>query len=154
MHTLVIKRDDLIAQQVIDLIAYHTKTAREQTAPGSAHAMDIEQLRHSGIMFWTAWSGDALCGMGALKIIGDHHAELKSFHTAAAFRRTGIGARLLDHIISEARTMGVTRLSLETGSWPYFKPAVALYQAHGFVETGPFGDYKADPNSLFLTRSI
>jgi putative acetyltransferase len=37
------------------------------------------------------------------------------------------------------------RLSLETGSWPYFLPARALYARHGFVECGPFGDYRERP---------
>ena len=46
------------------------------------------------------------------------------------------------------------RLSLETGSWPYFLPARALYARHGFVECGPFGDYREDPNSVFLTRTL
>jgi putative acetyltransferase len=31
---------------------------------------------------------------------------------------------------------------------------VALYTAHGFTECPPFGDYKLDPNSVFLTREI
>ena len=49
---------------------------------------------------------------------------------------------------------GVKRLSLETGSFGYFEPAVALYKAHGFEECEPFGNYRPDTNSLFLTRLI
>ena len=45
----------------------------------------------------------------------------------------------------------MARLSLETGSWPYFAPARALYARHGFTECGPFGDYREDPNSVFMT---
>jgi putative acetyltransferase len=45
----------------------------------------------------------------------------------------------------------MSRLSLETGSWDYFQPAVALYRSHGFVECPPFGDYVPDPNSIFMT---
>jgi hypothetical protein len=50
-----------------------------------------------------------------------------------------------------ARAGGMSRLSLETGAWPYFAPARALYARHGFVECGPFGDYREDPNSVFMT---
>jgi putative acetyltransferase len=46
------------------------------------------------------------------------------------------------------------RLSLETGCFAYFAPAVALYRAHGFIECAPFGDYTPDPNSLFLTLEV
>ena len=60
----------------------------------------------------------------------------------------------LAHILAQARSRGMTRLSLETGSWDYFKPAVALYKAHGFVDCGPFEGYAEDPNSLFLTLDL
>ncbi|MGY3031906.1 hypothetical protein ACVIIV_001076 [Bradyrhizobium sp. USDA 4354] len=61
---------------------------------------------------------------------------------------------MLRHIITEARVRGMTRLSLETGSWDYFKPAHALYLAHGFVACDPFEFYVEDPNSLFLTLDL
>src|SRR5262249_15862869 len=53
------------------------------------------------------------------------------------------------HIIATARERGMSRLSLETGSWDYFQPARALYRSHGFAECPPFGDYVPDPNSIF-----
>ena len=46
------------------------------------------------------------------------------------------------------------RLSLETGSWPYFEAARAFYRRHGFVECPPFGDYNPDPNSVFMTLEL
>jgi putative acetyltransferase len=48
----------------------------------------------------------------------------------------------------------MARLSLETGSWDYFRPAHALYRSHGFVECPPFGGYGADQNSLFMTLEL
>jgi putative acetyltransferase len=48
----------------------------------------------------------------------------------------------------------MSRVSLETGSWPYFDPARALYTRHGFVECAPFGDYRLDPNSTFMTLAL
>jgi putative acetyltransferase len=61
---------------------------------------------------------------------------------------------MLRHIIAEARKRDIKRLSLETGSWDYFKPAHALYQAHGFVLCAPFEGYVEDRNSLFLTLDL
>ena len=75
-------------------------------------------------------------------------------HTVQANRRVGVGSAILRHIIEAARTMGITRLSLETGSWEYFQPARALYKNHGFVECPPFGDYVEDPNSVFMTLEL
>jgi len=48
----------------------------------------------------------------------------------------------------------MTRLSLETGSWDYFRPAIALYRSYGFVECPPFADYASDPNSIFMTLDL
>ena len=75
-------------------------------------------------------------------------------HTLQTTRRRGFGGQMLRHIIAEARARGMTRLSLETGSWAYFKPAHALYRSHGFVACGPFERYVEDPNSLFLTLDL
>ena len=72
-------------------------------------------------------------------------------HTAQPHRAKGVGSAMLWHIIAKARVMELSRLSLETGSWPYFTPARELYKRHGFVECPPFDRYLADPNSVFMT---
>jgi putative acetyltransferase len=61
---------------------------------------------------------------------------------------------MLGHIIATARVSGMSRLSLETGSWEYFRPARAFYQSHGFVECPPFAEYVLDPNSFFMSLDL
>jgi len=61
---------------------------------------------------------------------------------------------MLRHIIDAARSHGMSRLSLETGSSEYFQPARALYRRHGFVECPPFADYALDPYSVFMTLEL
>jgi putative acetyltransferase len=61
---------------------------------------------------------------------------------------------MLRHIIAIARACGMSRLSLETGSWEYFWPARALYRKHGFVECPPFADYIPDPNSVLMSLDL
>ena len=70
--------------------------------------------------------------------------------TAPALRRQGLARSLLLHAMAQARAAGLRRVSLETGSMPFFAPARALYRAHGFVPCGPFADYREDPNSVFM----
>lgn len=137
--------------RVIELLHAHVSRARAETARGSAHALDLSGLRAPDITFWSAWEGDTVAGVGALRELSPDHGEIKSMHTAESMRRKGVGSAILRHIIDAARSRGMSRLSLETGSWPYFTPARALYAQHGFVECEPFGDYKADPNSVFMT---
>ena len=115
---------------------------------------DVSRLQHPSVDFFAAWDGQSLLGVGAVKYFEGALGEVKSMHTTEAARRRGVGSAILGHIIAAARAKGITRLSLETGSFGYFAPAVALYKSHGFAECPPFGDYRPDPNSLFLTREI
>ena len=149
-----ITHGDLTDSRVIGLLHSHLTSARAQTAPGSAHALDLKGLQSPDIIFWTGWQGEALIAMGALKRLSEDHGEIKSMHTVSAVRRQGVGSAMLQHIIAFAQSRGMSRLSLETGSWDYFRPAVALYRRHGFVECQPFADYVADPNSIFMTLDL
>jgi putative acetyltransferase len=149
-----IDRGDLSNPEVIALLELHVTRARAETAPGSAHALDLSGLRSPDISFFAAWEGRELLGVGALKQLSPLHGEVKSMHTAAGKRRDGVGTAILQHIISEAGAMGLTRLSLETGSWNYFEAARTFYRRHGFVACAPFGDYKSDPNSVFMTLEL
>ena len=140
--------------RVIALLDAHVRRARAETGRGSAHALDSSGLKAPDIRFWTVWRGDQLLGMGALKTLSRDHGEIKSMYTAESARNQGTGAAMLTHIVAEASAMGMARLSLETGAWDYFRPARAFYRRHGFVECAPFADYKPDPNSVFMTRTL
>lgn len=145
---------DLEDPRVRALLEHHAASARAETAPGSAHALDLEDLGGPEIALWAAWDGDELLGVGALKRLADDHGEIKSMHTARTARRRGVGSALLRHLVDAARARGMTRLSLETGSWDYFEPARRFYRRHGFVDCPPFGDYVDDPNSVFLRLDL
>ena len=140
--------------QVLAMLKFHFDTNISVTPQGSAHVFDVSRLKAPDISFWSAWGGETLMGVGALKRMDASHGEVKSMHTLQTSRRSGVGGAMLRHIIAKAQGMGLARLSLETGSFDFFAPARALYERHGFVECGPFGDYKPDPNSTFMSREI
>ena len=145
---------DFSDPRVIALLNIHLSSARSQTAPGSAHALERSKLQSPDISFWAIWDDDTLLGMGALKRLSDEHGEVKSMHTIESMRGKGVGSAMLHHIVTSARARGMTRLSLETGSWDYFRRARVLYKKHGFVECPPFGDYVEDPNSVFMSLDL
>ena len=149
-----ITQGDFTDPRVVDLLRIHFTTARSQTAPGSAHALDITQLQSPDINFWTIWEEHTLLGCGALKLLSADHGEVKSMHTAQAVRRRGAGSAMLRHIIQTARERGLSRLSLETGASEYFVPARSFYKRHGFVECPPFADYVLDSNSVFMSLDL
>src|SRR5258708_17285939 len=145
---------DLCDRRVVGLVHIHRTRARAGTAPGSAHALDLTELQSLDISFWTIWDDEAVVGVGALKRLSADHGEVKSMYTAQSMRGRGAGSAMLRHIIAIARASGMSRLSLETGSWEYFRPAHALYRSHGFVECPPFADYVLDPNSVFMSLDL
>jgi putative acetyltransferase len=106
------------------------------------------------VSFWAARQDGEVVGCAALKTLDPAHAELKSMRTATHRTRQGIASRLLAHVLGEARRAGFTRVSLETGTEAFFAPARALYAAHGFEPCPPFGSYRPDPLSAFMTRSL
>jgi len=149
-----IARGNLSDDRILQLLRHHFDTCHEVTPPGSAHVFDVSRLAAPEIDFWAAWDGDTLLGVGAMKPLDAAHGEVKSMHTAETARRRGVASAMLNHIITTSRERGLQRLSLETGSFGYFQPAVALYKSHGFEECPPFGDYRTDPNSVFLTLKL
>ncbi|AJP73946.1 GNAT family N-acetyltransferase [Sphingomonas hengshuiensis] len=149
-----IREGGLDDPQVIALLRLHAEGMLANSPPGSCHFLDLSGLKVPEVTFWSGWDGDALVVIGALKALSGTEGEIKSMRTAPAALRRGAGAAMLAHIVAEAQARGYARLSLETGSAPAFDAAIALYRRFGFAECGPFGDYRPDPFSRFLTRAL
>ncbi|MFJ5547329.1 GNAT family N-acetyltransferase [Streptomyces sp. NPDC093225] len=146
--------DDLSGPEIAAFLDAHVRQMREITPLESKHALDLDGLRRPEVTFWSATDEGRLVGCGAIKRLDGGHAELKSMRTDPALTRRGIASGLLGHIISEARALGLTRLSLETGAADFFAPARALYEKFGFEYCAPFADYAEDPSSAFMTRLL
>jgi putative acetyltransferase len=151
---LEVRRDDLSGAEVQALLREHMAGMMSSSPPESVHALPLEGLLKPEITFWSVWLGTELAGCGALKDLGNRQGEIKSMRTRQNFLRQGVGQAALATIVSEATTRGYTRLSLETGSTEDFKPAHALYLRNGFEVCGPFGGYKFDPFSVYMTKLI
>lgn len=152
--TLKIIKGGLDHPQVLAMLRFHFDTNVSVTPAGSAHVFDVSRLAQPDVYFWSAWDGETLMGVGALKRMTENDGEIKSMHTLQTARRSGTGAALLQHIMGEAKAMGLKQLWLETGSFDFFAPARALYGRFGFVECEPFVGYKPDSNSTFMTKLI
>ena len=152
---IAVRRDDPLSPAVAGLIAEHLAFARANTDAAFRFALGAEKLATADTAFFTAWDGDTLVGMGAVKRLDSDHAELKSMRTADAHRRKGVGAAVLAALIAYAREQGIVRLSLETGTDDDFVPAHALYRRFGFVDCGAFADYPADSTqNRYMTLTL
>ena len=122
--------------------------------PESVHAVGSDTLSGPDTDFFSLSANGRALSIGALRRLGHGLGEIKSMHTVAEARGGGVGAALLAHLMAHARAIGLSRLSLETGATEVFAPARRLYARHGFQTCGPFGSYKEDPHSAFMTREL
>jgi putative acetyltransferase len=149
-----IEIDDLSRPEVIALLQEHLRNMYELSPPEEVFAFDAEKLKAPDVAFWTAWDRGLLLGCAALKELSATEGEIKSMRTPSARRRTGAGRALLNHIIVVARSRAYRTLYLETGRHPAFVPAHTLYRSVGFKPCGPFGSYRENGSSVFMTLTL
>jgi putative acetyltransferase len=149
-----VRQDDLSGADVQALIAEHLAGMYSHSPPESVHALALDGLKRADLTFWSVWCGPELCGCGALKELDALSAEVKSMRTRSQFLRQGVAQAALAQILATAAQRGYQRLFLETGTGEAFEPAQRLYLRHGFEFCGPFGDYKADPFSVFMVKLL
>lgn len=149
-----IRIDDLSSPATQSLLRLHLDGMHSTSPPGHVFALDLSGLKAPGVKVWSAWNGDDICGIGALKQLDASSGEIKSMRTHPDYLRRGVASMLLERIIEEARARGLQRLSLETGSGPAFEPALALYRRRGFVNGTAFSDYEPSSFSQFLHLAL
>lgn len=148
----VIRRDDLRSQAARDLVAFHVREMRRTTPACHAFALDESGLLAPDIDVYTAWDGDAIVAMGALRDLHDGTGEIKSMRTHPAYLRRGAAAQILETLIHEASERGYTRVMLETGTT--FDAAIALYKRRGFVPCPPYGTYQQSEFNRFFALML
>lgn len=149
---VTIREDDVSGEAIRALVALHLSGMHQESPACKVHALPVEALRAADVTFYSAWAGDTLAGMGAIRHLAQDHGELKSMRVASAFLRQGVGEAILRHLLQVARDRGYARVSLETGRTAAFAPAIALYRKYGFVECAAFADYVVDGFSQCMTR--
>jgi putative acetyltransferase len=150
---ITLRVDDPCGDHVSALLAFHIADLRSVMGE-QAFALDAEGLSAPSVTFWTAWHDLRLVGFGALKRLSSSEGEVKSMRAASDARGMGVGRAILDHIIREARSVGLARLSLETGTAKLHAPAVSLYRSAGFESCKAFGDYAPSPQNQFMRLEL
>ena len=140
--------------EVNELLKKHFIELRSVSPEGSTHVLDIDGLKDPSIKFWSLWENNKLIGCGALKFLEKNHGEFKSIRVADEFRKNGIGERIINHLIEEAKKLKITKLSIETGAGEFFAPARKLFNKFGLKNSEPFAHYKIDPNSCYFTLDL
>jgi putative acetyltransferase len=91
-------------------------------------------LDRGGRIFFAARDGETV-GCCALLVIAPGEFEVAKMAVTESSKRMGIGRRLLEKAIAEARALGAHRLYLETNRT--LSPAIRLYESLGFRHLPP-----------------
>lgn len=148
---MALMQENPLTEDLALLFQRHTADMHADTPPESIHMLPRTALVDPAIAFFVLREAGRPVAMGAVKVIEPGHGEIKSMHVLAEERGRGLSAEMLRALIAHARTQGLTRLSLETGSQAMFLPARRLYEKAGFRECPPFVGYVLDPMSVFMT---
>jgi putative acetyltransferase len=149
-----IRPDDLSHPATQALIRLHVGGMLAQVPVEHVTALDPSAIAAQRLTVWSAWRGETILGIGALRQLDSRWGEVKSMRTHPDHLRQGVGAAILDRIIAEAGGRGLRKLSLETGRGEGFDASVALYRKRGFVNGEPFAEHRQNPFNQFLHLAL
>ncbi len=117
----------------------------EKCLPESGRVLDLNG-RHSFYKdipghfdgFWCMKHNDDIIGTVAVRRMNDKDCELKSLYLLEKYHGMGLGRKLLETAIENARKLGYKKMYLDSLSTS--KRAVKLYRAAGFKDTEKYND--------------
>lgn len=105
--------------------------------PRGAMFVAVDQSRHLAMI--------------ALRPLAGTTCEMKRLYVRPEARGRGLARQLVTRLCVEAKQLGYTEIRLDT--LPMMGDAQALYEAHGFVDIGPYYDTPI-AGTRFMSRKI
>ena len=102
------------------------KTLIDRYAGRVLLAKDLVTLYENVQEFWVAELDGAVVGCGALHVLWEDLAEVRTVAVDPALRGHGIGHALVDQLVKQARNLGLARVFVLTFE-------TAFFARHGFV---------------------
>jgi DNA-binding MarR family transcriptional regulator/GNAT superfamily N-acetyltransferase len=106
-------------------------------AGASLPLSDDEMVPPRGVFLVALLDGEPVA-CGGVKTVTADTGYLKRMWVSESARGLGLGRRMLEALEQHARTLGFTRLQLETNR--VLTEAIALYRGSGYREVPPFND--------------
>ena len=153
MHVAITVEESL-TDELAQVLQAHWLFCTSSTPIEHVYALDASKLFTPDITVFGARIDGELAGVGAMRKLDGEHAELKSMHTLAKSRGLGVGKAMVAHIEDFARSSGIKRMSLETGTNEAFKPARELYKSLEYRSCEAFGEYVLSEDNMCMTKLI
>lgn len=150
-----IRREDITsptAQTLIDALNADLRARYPEGDEKHYFRLGVDEVRPGRGAFVVAYDAGTPAGCGAVRVIDTGVAEIKRMYVLPDVRGRGIARRMLEVLEDEARSLGVTKLVLETGTRQ--PEAIALYSNTGYSPTGPFGEYPPSPLNVFFEKTL
>jgi GNAT superfamily N-acetyltransferase len=90
-------------------------------------------------------------GCAALRRVDEERCEFKRLYVRPQFRGSGLGRRLLEWAIAEAKAAGYRQAVGDT--MPVMAQALAMYERAGFERTAQYSDHPT-PGAIFLRLEL
>ena len=150
----MITTEKSLTDELAHVLQAHWLFCTSSTPIEHVYALDASKLFSPDITVFGARIDGELVGVGAMRKLDQLHAELKSMHTLAKSRGSGVGKAMVAYIEDFARSSGIERMSLETGTNEAFRPARQLYKSLGYQSCAAFGDYVLSEDNTCMTKLI
>ena len=150
----VITTEKSLTDELAQILQAHWLFCTSSTPIEHVYALDASKLFSPDITVFGARINGELVGVGAMRKLDQLHAELKSMHTLTKSRGSGVGKAMVAYIEDFARSSGIERMSLETGTNEAFRPARQLYKSLGYQSCEAFGDYVLSEDNTCMTKLI
>lgn len=133
-------------RMLVELDPEFQKSLDEQNYDEELEHLEDKYGLPGGRLYLAWWDGE-LAGCVGMKQLDAHTGELKRLYVRPAFRGRHLGRELVERIIQDARSLGYSRLMLDT--MPELVSARHMYENMGFQVTERYNNSPLD-TTIFM----
>jgi putative acetyltransferase len=141
-------------QDVINVFADIDRLISSLYPVATSQALNVDELGHPGVYAVGLKNQDGIVACGAIvkQFDGTWYGEIRRLYVKPSYRGKGLSRRIMQILLYHASEEKIPTIKLETG--PKQIQSIKLYENLGFKRCDPFGDYKQNPNSLFMELAL